>query len=218
MIRTASVYVDGFHVHSDGAEEAEASSDEDLWFLPGPLEGEPGDLSPGPRAGPGEAARIEPWVLAEAAQAAHLARVAGRLGALDDRLHRGPKGWRHRLALIEAAELSWFGGNRVGLSRLSLWLSMRLSGVQDDAAVLAHAGWAVRRLSTGPGPEVDLAAFLERRDPEGLAGDAEPLMDRTGGWLDLMAGAKGLHPISRACMGYHLWNLAGLGEPGSRHE
>ncbi len=88
MSRTASVYDDGFHVHSDGAEEAEASSDEDLWFLPGLLEGEPDDLPPGPGAGPDEAALIESWVLAEAAQAAHLARVAGRLGALDDRLHR----------------------------------------------------------------------------------------------------------------------------------
>ena len=33
-------------------------------------------------------------------QAARVARVAGRLGALDDRLRRGPEGWRHPLALI----------------------------------------------------------------------------------------------------------------------
>lgn len=39
--------------------------------------------------------------------------VAGRLGALDDRLRRGPEGWRQRLALIEAADLSWFVGDRI---------------------------------------------------------------------------------------------------------
>ena len=83
---------------------------------------------------------------------------------MDDRLRRGSDGWRHRLALIEAADLSWLAGDRVGPDRLALWMSMRLSGVQDDTAGLARVGWAVRRLTAGPGPEVDLSAFLDRRD------------------------------------------------------
>ena len=69
------------------------------------------------------------------------------LGALDDRLRRDPEGWRHRLALIEAADLSWFIGNRVGPDRLALWMALRLSGVQDDTRALARIGWAVRRLT-----------------------------------------------------------------------
>ena len=150
--------------------------------------------------------------------AARLARVAGRIGALDDRLQRGPEGWRHRLALIEAADLSWFVGDRIGPDRLALWISMRLSGVQDDTAALARVGWAVRRLTGGPGPEVDLSAFLDRRDPENMADEAEPFADRAGGWLDLMAQAADLHPITRACMGFHLWSLAGLGQHGDRME
>lgn len=125
--------------------------------------------------------------------AARLARVAGRFGGLDERLRRGPEGWRHRLAL-------------------------RLSGVQDDTAALARVGWAVRRLTGGPGPEVDLAAFVDRRDPENMAAEAEPFADRAGGWLDLMAQAADLHPISRACMGFHIWSLAGLGQHGDRME
>lgn len=199
-------------------EDVENAPEEDLWFLPGPRQDEGDDLPPGPRAEPLEAALITPWASAEAAMAARLARVAGRLGALDDRLQRGPDGWRHRLALIEATELSWFVGDRIGMDRLSLWLSLRLSGVQDDASVLAHAGWAVRRLSSGPGPQVDLTAFLERHDPKDMIDDAEPLADRAESWLELMAHAKGLHPISRACMGYHLWNLSGLGQHGGRME
>ena len=69
------------------------------------MEEEPDYLPPGPRAEPREAEVLDDWRMAEAAHAARLARVAGRVGALDDRLKRGPEGWRHRLALIEAADL-----------------------------------------------------------------------------------------------------------------
>lgn len=199
-------------------EEAVERSEDDLWFLPGPIEDEPDDLPPGPRAEPRETAILDDWRKAEADNAARLARVAGRLGGLDERLRRGPEGWRHRLALIEAADLSWFVGDRIGPDRLALWIALRLSGVQDDTAALARVGWAVRRLTGGPGPEVDLAAFVDRRDPENLADEAEPFADRAGSWLDLMAQAADLHPISRACMGFHLWSLAGLGQHGDRME
>lgn len=195
----------------EGQEEAR---EDDLWFLPGPLEEEPDDLPPGPRAEPPDIAVIEDWSKAESVHAARLARVAGRLGALDDRLLRGPEGWRHRLALIEAADLSWFAGDRVSSDRLALWISMRLSGAQDDPNALARVGWAVRRLTGGPGPEADLAAFLDRRDPENIEDSAERFDDRAVGWLDVMTAATELHPITRACMGFHLWSLAGLGEHG----
>ncbi len=201
-----------------GVEGGQRTSEDDLWFLPGPMEAGPDDLPPGPRAEPRETAVLDGWRKAEAGHAARLARVAGRLGALDDRLRRGPKGWRQRLALIEAADLSWFAGDRVGPDRLALWIALRLSGVQDDTGTLARAGWAVRRLSGGPGPEVDLSAFLDRRDPENREHQAELFADRAGGWLDLMAQAAELHPITRSCMGFHLWGLAGLGEYGDRME
>ncbi|MEO0712467.1 MAG: hypothetical protein AAFY37_01000 [Pseudomonadota bacterium] len=199
-------------------EEDEEAHKDDLWFLPESLEEEPDDLPPGPRAEPPDTAVIEDWVKAEGVHAARLARVAGRLGALDDRLLRGPEGWRHRLALIEAADLSWFAGDRVSSDRLALWVSMRLSGAQDDPNALARVGWAVRRLTGGPGPKGDLAAFLDRRDPENIEDSTERFEDRAGGWLDVMAAACDFHPITRACMGFHLWSLAGLGQHGDRME
>jgi hypothetical protein len=200
------------------AEEVQQTSDDDLWFLPGPSEDEPDDLPPGPRAEPSETEVLGDWRKAEAGNAARLARVTGRLGALDDRLLRGPEGWRHRLALIEAADLSWFAGDRIGQDRLALWIWLRLSGAQDDTGALARVGWAVRRLTGGPGPEVDLSAFLDRRDPKNLMDEAEPFPDRAGSWLGLMVQAADLHPITRACMGFHLWSLAGLGQHGDRME
>jgi len=33
-----------------------------------------------------------------------------------------------------------------------------------------------------------------------------------------MAQAMDLHPITRACMGFHLWSLTGLGQQGDRME
>jgi len=213
-----TVLHDDFDDPLAGVEEVEETSEDDLWFLPGPVEDEPDDLPAGPKAEPRETAVVDDWRKAEAGSAARLARVASRLGALDDRLRRGPEGWRHRLALIEAADLSWFVGDRIGPDRLALWISLRLSGVQDDTAALAHVGWSVRRLTGGPGPEVDLSAFLDRRDPENMADDAEPFTDRAGGWLDLMSQAADLHPITRACMGFHLWSLVGLGQHGDRME
>lgn len=198
------------------AEEVEQASDDDLWFLPGPIEEEPNYLPPGPRAESHETAVLEDWKKAEASNAARLAKVACRLGALDDRLRRGPEGWRHRLALIEAANLSWFVGDRVGPDRLALWMSMRLSGVQDDTAGLARVGWAVRRLTGGPGPEENLVDFLDRRDPENIGDETERLSDRAEGWLDLMAAASELHPITRSCLGFHVWSLAGLGQHDDR--
>ncbi|MFN3847666.1 MAG: hypothetical protein ACK4RZ_17875, partial [Paracoccaceae bacterium] len=147
-----------------------------------------------------------------------LARVDGRLGALVDSLRRGPSGWRHRFALIEAADLSWFVGDRVSPDRLALWIALRLSGSQEDSGALSRVGWAVRRLTGGPGPEAGLADFLDRRDPENITADAERFTDRADGWLGLMKAARHLHPITRACLGFHLWSLAGLGQHGDRIE
>ena len=94
---------------------AEERSEKCLWFLPGPIEDDPDDLPPGPLAEPRETAVLDDWRKADAGHAALLARVARRIGAMDERLKRGPEGWRHRLALIEAvehlcrllAELAW---------------------------------------------------------------------------------------------------------------
>jgi len=90
MKTQASALKDDFNDPLINIEEDEEAHEEDLWFLPEPLEEEPDDLPPGPRAEPPDTAVIEDWAKAEGVHAARLARVAGRLGALDDRLLRGP--------------------------------------------------------------------------------------------------------------------------------
>ena len=56
------------------AEGLEETSEDDLWFLPGPMEVEPDYLPPGPRAELRETAVLDDWRKAEAGNSAHLAR------------------------------------------------------------------------------------------------------------------------------------------------
>jgi hypothetical protein len=210
---------------------SEDRDDADLWFLPGPIEDEPDYLPPGPAPEPKESDVVDAWRAAEAGQAAQLARVSARLGILDERLRRGPAGWRQRLALIEAVGLSWLTQDRIGLDRLSLYMALRVSTVTDDAQALYRIGWTVRRLTGGPAPLArrtgvgDLETFLDRRDRPGQGeriedakapsrvvemAERDAFGDRAAGWLAMMDQAEDLHPVTRACMGFHLWHVAEL--------
>ena len=80
MKTQASALTDDFNDPLITIEEDEEAHEEDLWFLPGPLEEEPDDLPPGPRAEPPDTAVIEDWAKAEGVHAARLARVAGLQG------------------------------------------------------------------------------------------------------------------------------------------
>ena len=212
-------------------EAAEGKDDADLWFLPGPMEDEPDYLPPGPTSEAKESEIVDAWRAAEAGQAAQLARVAAWLGILDERLRRGPAGWRQRLALIEAADLSWLTQDRIGLDRLSLYMALRVSNATDDAQALYRIGWTVRRLTGGPAPLArrsgvgDLETFLDRRDRPGQGerfdnvqapsrvvemAEREAFEDRAAGWFAMMDQAEDLHPVTRACMGFHLWHVAEL--------
>jgi hypothetical protein len=212
-------------------EASDSKDDADLWFLPGPIEDEPDYLPPGPMPEAKESDVVDAWRAAEAGQAAQLARVSARLGILDERLRRGPAGWRQRLALIEASDLSWLTQDRIGLDRLSLYMELRVSTVTDDAQALYRIGWTVRRLTGGPAPLArrsgvgDLETFLDRRDRPGQGerfegakapsrvaemAEREAFEDRAAGWLAMMNQAENLHPVTRACMGFHFWHVAEL--------
>ncbi|WP_246100857.1 hypothetical protein [Palleronia caenipelagi] len=65
--------------------------EEGLWLLPPPLNSEPDFLPLGPGAAQSEGDLVGDWT---AAEAGHTARMARRLGALDERLRRGPGGRR----------------------------------------------------------------------------------------------------------------------------
>lgn len=185
------------------------SADDDLWFAPCSLdEEEPSLRAPLPEADRKDLLRAAEWRRAESALAPELARAAQRFGALDERLRASSPGARERLAVLEASEISWWVGDRVTADRLSLWMALRLSAAHEDSLALSRAAWAARRLVSGPGPETGLAAFVGR--PE----DADWLMD----WRDVEAASLGLHPMTRAAMGFHGWTLISGGAESRRME
>lgn len=177
-----------------------AAAEEGLWFLPDATFA--AALAPLPRADRRKLTFPQDWAVAQAALSAELAQLALLYGALEERLRAGPAGWRHRLALLEAAELSWWAGDRVAPARLALWEALHLSGVQEDAGGLARASWALRRLAGGPGPDTPgpgqgLADFLGRHGPE--------VADLRGLGTDLAH----LHPVTRAVALFHGWRMLG---------
>ena len=177
-----------------------AAAEEGLWFLPD--ETFEAARAPLPRADRRKLTFPQDWAVAQAALSAELAQLALLYGALEERLRAGPAGWRHRLALLEVADLSWWVGDRISAERLALWEALRLSGVQEDAGGLARASWALRRLAGGPGPDTPgpgqgQADFLGRQGPE--------VADLRG----LVADLAHLHPVTRAVALFHGWRMLG---------
>jgi hypothetical protein len=162
------------------------------WFVPQGGAADP----PWPQAERRALVQVGDWAAAQAALSGELAGLAVLYGALEERLRAGPVGWRHRLALREAADLSWAVGDRIPPDRLALWQALRLSGVQDDAQGLQRAAWALRRLVSGAGG--GLAAFLGR---------PEAAQDLEG----VLVGLAPLHPVTRAVALGQVWQLSGDG-------
>ena len=134
---------------AEGETEAEAAP----WFLPA----DPDEVaSPAPllRAGWGSLLDAAGWRAAEAAQAADLAELAFEFGRLSERVAAAGQGAVQRLALEEAASLSWWSGDRVTADRLALWLSYRIGAVEEGGDGPIRIAWAARRLAapaSGPG-------------------------------------------------------------------
>ena len=184
--------------------------EEDLWFLPGPDLDED-DIPPGAQPLPWANRRtlIDPvlWETAQAALSGDLARVSQLFGELDTRLRGAPDGLRFRLALREAADLSWWTGDRVSVDRLGLWLGLRIGSVDDTDKALDRTAWAARRLRNGPPPSDGLEAFLERglRDGDRL--------ESGGALLDLaevLENVGHLHPIVQAAVLFEAWRILGM--------
>ncbi len=192
--------------------DADPSEDEDLWFLP-PDEDEalPDYLPPGTRMQ--ERLLFDPrdWYAGQSELSNELADVAVTFGALDERLRAGPKGWGHRLALMEVSDLGWWTGDRISADRLALWTGLRLGSTGDDIQALFRAGWAVRRLTTGADPseggwESGLTAFLDR-----MGQGVEEVPEAVADLADVMRNTDSLHPITQAAVGFHAWRSLAQG-------
>lgn len=174
--------------------------DDDPWFLPPE---DPDDPSPAasPPSGPTSLVDAAGWRAAEAALAADLAELSFDLGRLAERARGAGPGAVQRLALEEAAALSWWTGDRVGADRLALWTSYRIGAAEEDGGGLIRTAWAARRLGASAGQGRGLVDTLttalgeETRSDHGLIADVaaelEPLV--------------GCSAVTRGAALFHLW-------------
>ncbi|MBO9447479.1 helix-turn-helix domain-containing protein [Ruegeria sp. R14_0] len=192
--------------------DTDPSEDDDLWFLPPDEEdAQEAFLPPGPLADRRLLFDPRDWRAAQADLSFELAELAATFGALDERLRAGPKGWRHRLALMDVSDLGWWTGDRIGVDRLALWVGLRIGATGDDVQALFRAGWAVRRLTSGAGPseggwEPGLTAFLDRM-AQGIEDTPETVADLA----EVMSNAEGLHPVTQAAIAFHAWRALSQG-------
>lgn len=67
------------------------------------------------------------------------------MGALDERLRRGPDGCRQRLAQIEVADLAWIFGDRITPGRLAARLDGMERAIQAATRQMdAIEAWSAR--------------------------------------------------------------------------
>ncbi|SDX73608.1 HTH DNA binding domain-containing protein [Ruegeria halocynthiae] len=192
--------------------DTDPPDEEDLWFLPPADDEDPEVFLPSmPR--PDQPMLFDPrdWRMAQSELAAELADLAVTFGALDERLRAGPRGWGHRLALMEVSDLGWWTGDRISVDRLALWTGLRIGATSDDVQALYRAGWAVRRLSSGAEPseggwEAGLTAFLDRQ-AQGFEDATEAVIDLA----EVMGNLAGLHPVTQAAVGFHAWRALSPG-------
>lgn len=186
----------------------EAASNEDLWFLPDDAEVEPEDW-PLP-AKPKRLPLFDPadWRAAEGALAADLAALSYDAGRLAERLASMPGG-SGRLAMQEAASVSWWVGDRIGADRLALWLILREGAGAEDAPGLARAAWLARRLTghavKGNGTDA-LAALFGLTDEDERLGEAT--VDDLAEAATILRDMAGLSAPTLGCIAFHLWRIA----------
>ncbi|MFY2825376.1 helix-turn-helix domain-containing protein [Ruegeria sp. MALMAid1280] len=192
--------------------DTDPPEDDDLWFLPPEDEEATEDfLIPGPKADRRLLFDPRDWRAAQAELSYELADLAAIFGALDERLRAGPDGWTHRLALMDVSDLGWWTGDRISVDRLALWTGLRIGATGDDVQALFRAGWAVRRLTAGPGPseggwETGLTAFLDR-----MAQGIEDIPETIADLAEVMRNSEGLHPVTQAAMAFHAWRALSQG-------
>lgn len=167
----------------------------DLWFLPE----EPEESLPLPGPAAGRLVEPEAWRAAEASLAGELSDLAFEAGRLSERL-RGPgPGGVQRLALEEAAALSWWTGDRIGSDRLALWLSYRIGAADEGGEGLIRTAWAARRLMAPPVASVGTLVA----DMLGEAGRGDPAFAQEV--AEALSGVTGLVGATRGCAAFHLW-------------
>lgn len=140
------------------------------------------------------------WRAAEAALAGELAELSFDLGRLAERVRAAGPGAVQRLALEEAAALSWWTGDRIGADRLALWTSYRIGAIEDDGGGLIRTAWAARRLGAAAGPGALAGKLAHALGEEGR--EDTDLITEVAVELGPLAGTSA---VMHGAALFHLW-------------
>ncbi|WP_425045988.1 helix-turn-helix domain-containing protein [Primorskyibacter sp. S87] len=200
-------------------EDDQETSEEDLWFLPGPPEETNPEDPPWPMAA--REGSLEPavWRGAEAAQFRALLNAGQAAARFAERLRQFPDGVAERMALSTVSAILQEEGIWLGEDRIALYRVLRI-GVSDQARDLSRADWAIRRLLAAAGsesPVADLAVFLGRSavsEPQKIRGEDRPSGIELDGLSDQMhhtlSGTKNCHAFLRATYAFSMWRAEGI--------
>lgn len=174
---------------------------EEPWFLPS-VEDEVGAGPPDPARRAVGASLVDAagWRAAEAELAGDLAGLSFDLGRLAERASLVGAGAVQRLALEEAAALSWWMGDRVGSDRLALWASYRIGATEEGGEGVIRTAWAARRLGAAAGQGALTAMLALALGEEGRADPV--LIADVAAELEPLAGASA---VTRGAALFHLW-------------
>lgn len=182
------------------------------------------DPVPAPDLPPGTGIDLGPWHKAETALGRELATASAALARLDERLliHPHRDALVTRLAVLEVCDLSWIDGADLPVETLALYHVAHTGGGQGNSRGLLRADWAIRRLCRC---DVDLddrdalIAFLGLKINRNADDTLMDLIDRALGplfvheldtWIGVLRGDAGLHPLTRAAVGYQFWKFLEL--------
>ncbi|MDO5647253.1 helix-turn-helix domain-containing protein [Paracoccus sp. (in: a-proteobacteria)] len=176
-------------------------SDDDLWFLPGPLDEPQTPLMD-----------ARDWRAAQSALAADLARAAMAVGRLDELIAQMGAGAARRLALQQVESFLWAAGTP--LRREEIGRDLMDARADADMAVMGLARWSLRRLE-GAGDPADLRGFLalhRAQDPVGVSPrPVGVVFDETAAaFAAMLNDARALHPLALGAFAAQAWRLSGL--------
>lgn len=173
------------------------------------------------------------WLEAEAALARPLADAVAAFARADERLRAWDPGHARagveRLALSQAAALTWAEGAGLEVERLTLWGAARIGRMAMEDADMARAAWAARRLARRRWTLTSPAAVarFEGRTPRGDGGDRDDpggpwrAFARARGdawiaaaetWAAEIRSLRAAHSFTQACAAERAWARAGLSD------
>lgn len=187
--------------------DGEEKDEDDLWFMPF-------DEESGSEAGSDVKFifHYSDWIDAERSLAGELAEANYLYGCLDERIRLQPL-LKDRIARLEAVELAWLSGHRVGHDILNKHLVLADSIHERDQRAISETRWAYQRYMSSLMPIEDSIRDVLGRNKTYELTDSHLIKKTTGTQFEdlyeefeeYIKGAIGLQRLSLGALSFFAW-------------